>query len=327
MYGQGPGYGPGYGGPGGCCPAGPGGPGGPGGAGSCGPGWGGGPGCGPGCGPGGCGPGGCGPGGCGPGGCGPGGPGWGGGGPSGPSGPGCGPGCGSGWGGPGGCGGPPGNMSQGMGGMGGMGGPMQGGPGGPPAFTQQQAWGAAPAAQGFGAPGPTIDTFVEVSPEVQPVFRREQAFSLQVPRIRVRLTTNCSPPPPMEPGLAPFKPYEEFWVDMPELSWVIFNPWSGTPPGGVINAQTRKRGAVLEVSPSVTLNAKLKANSPYGTLVVEDYQVGAMGQQKVGETPLNYQLKVEGSLAVNKGFGNNGANRLEVDLAFYFTASMSTGLA
>eukprot|EP00434_Breviolum_minutum_P022277 symbB.v1.2.019660.t1/scaffold1619.1/size109254/4 len=179
-----------------------------------------------------------------------------------------------------------------------------------------------------GMQGPTIDTFVEVSPEIQPAFRREQdgTFSMQVPRIRVRLMTSCTPPPPVEPGLAPFKPYEEFWVDMPELSWVVFNPWTGTPPGGTISAQTKKRGAVLEVSPQVTLNAKLKANSPYGTLVVEDYQVDvATGmQQKVGETPLTYQLKVEGALSVNKGVGNRGSNRLEVDLSFFFTASMST---
>eukprot|EP00913_Durusdinium_trenchii_P024653 g23142.t1 len=93
---------------------------------------------------------------------------------------------------------------------------------------------------------------------------------------------------------------------MPEVSWVVFNPWAGTPPGGTVAAQTRKRGAVLEVSPQVTLNAKLKANSPYGTLVVEDFQAR------------------EAADCVNKGAGNCGSNRLEVDLAFYFTASMST---
>eukprot|EP00435_Cladocopium_sp_Y103_P010422 s1062_g2.t1 len=226
--------------------------------------------------------------------------------------------------------GPMGGPGMGPGGMPpmqpGMGQGMPGGcPSGPPQYTQ--GCGGA----GFAMPGmqgPTIETFVEVSPEIQPAFRREQdgTYSMQVPRIRVRLTTNCSPPPPAEPGLAPFKPYEEFWVDMPEVSWVVFNPWAGTPPGGTISAQAKKRGAVLEVSPQVTLNAKLKANSPYGTLVVEDYQVdGRTGmQQKVGETPLTYQLKVEGALSVNKGAGNMGSNRLEVDLSFYFTASMST---
>lgn len=254
----------------------------------------------------------------------------------GPAGPGmapCGPSMGCG--GPGMCGPGMGGPGMGPGGMPpvqpGMGQGMPGGcPPGPPPYTQG-CGGAGMAQTGFAMPGmqgPTIDTFVEVSPEIQPVFRREQdgTYSLQVPRIRVRLTTNCSPPPPAEPGLAPFKPYEEFWVDMPELSWVVFNPWAGTPPGGIISAQAKKRGAVLEVSPQVTLNAKLKANSPYGTLVVEDYQVdGRTGmQQKVGETPLTYQLKVEGALSVNKGAGNMGSNRLDVDLSFYFTASMST---
>mmetsp|Transcript_46960 Transcript_46960/g.87797 ORF Transcript_46960/g.87797 Transcript_46960/m.87797 type:complete len:312 (+) Transcript_46960:85-1020(+) len=216
-------------------------------------------------------------------------------------------------------------------------GPLPGGmPPGPCGGWQAQGWGAAmppPSAEGFAAsaaPGPAIETFVEVSPEVEPAFRKEQdgTFTMQVPRIRVRLSTTCTPPPTPEPGLAPFKPYEEFFVDMPELAWVVFNPWTGTPPGGTISAQTRKRGAVLEVSPQTTMHGKLKANSPYGTLAVEDKQVvAATGMaQTVQEALLNYSLKVEGTLSVNKGGGNCGSNRLEVDLAFFFTASVTSGL-
>ena len=33
---------------------------------------------------------------------------------------------------------------------------------------------------------------------------------------------------------------------MPEVSWVVFNPWTNSPPGGSITASMRKRGAVLE---------------------------------------------------------------------------------
>eukprot|EP00931_Biecheleriopsis_adriatica_P041573 TRINITY_DN23752_c0_g1_i1.p1 TRINITY_DN23752_c0_g1~~TRINITY_DN23752_c0_g1_i1.p1 ORF type:complete len:254 (+),score=47.78 TRINITY_DN23752_c0_g1_i1:60-821(+) len=180
--------------------------------------------------------------------------------------------------------------------------------------------GAAPA-------GPAIEVFVEVAPEVTPTFHREQdgTFAFGVPPIRVRLTTSCSPMPFAEPGLSPFKPYEEFMLEMPELSRVIFNPWAGMPPGGTATAHAKKRGAILEVSPSTTLDAKLKANSPFGTLVLEDVQVSSdmAVQQKIGETMLNYQLKVEGALSVNKGGGNLGSNRLEVDLAFHFSASLA----
>eukprot|EP00439_Symbiodinium_sp_Y106_P073970 s1155_g14.t1 len=190
--------------------------------------------------------------------------------------------------------------------------------------------GAAMPGAMAGMPGPTIEAFVEVSPEVEPLFRKEQdgTFSMQVPRIRVRLSTTCTPQPVPEPGLSPFRPYEEFFVDMPELAWVVFNPWTGTPPGGTITAQARKRGAVLEVSQQTTLHGKLKANSPYGTLVVEDRQVSASTgmSQTLQEALLNYQLKVEGTLSVNKGAGNCGSNRLEVDLAFYFTGSVKSGL-
>lgn len=174
---------------------------------------------------------------------------------------------------------------------------------------------------------PPIDVFVEASPEIQPTVSREQdgTLALRVPPLRVALSTSCMPALPQVPGLQPFKPYEEFWIEMPEVSHVVFAPWLGLPPGGAITAQARKRGAVLEAPGHLSLNASLKANSPFGTLLIQDVQVShAMGtQQKIGETAINYQLKVEGALSVAKGTGNCGSDRLQVDLAFQFTASMA----
>lgn len=212
---------------------------------------------------------------------------------------------------------------------------------GPPQFSQQvptygsyggpvmpaaPCHGTGPARAGDQVMVPPIDVFVEASPEIQPTISREQdgTLALRVPPLKVSLSTSCMPALPQVPGLQPFKPYEEFWIEMPELSHVVFSPWQGIPPGGTITAQARKRGAVLEVPGHLSLNANLKANSPFGTLLIQDVQVSpSQGtQQKIGETAVNYQLKVEGALSVSKGTGNSGSDRLQVDLAFQFSASM-----
>lgn len=186
------------------------------------------------------------------------------------------------------------------------------------------------AAYGGFAPagGEVCDVFVEVSPEIQPGFNRgpNGTFIMDLPPIRVKLSTNCTPPPPGDPGLSPFKPYEEFYVQFPEVTRVVFDPATGMPPNATAMAHTRKRGAVLEVPPRVTLNAQIKANSPYGSLVLEDLQVTGNYKQKIGETTLNYRLQVEGQLSVNQGGGNNGSNRLEVDLSFSFSCVLGMGV-
>jgi len=214
---------------------------------------------------------------------------------------------------------PPPMMSQMPPGAPGYGQPPPGAGAGPVPFVIEH--------QGCSGGGPMLDVFVEVNLDLQPTFNRQQdgTFLLSVPPIRCSLSTQCMPPPPVEPGLAPFKPYEEFGFDFPELAHAVFNPWTGTPPGGSLMAQTRKRGAILEVPGSVGVNAKLKANSPFGSLILEDVQVNqSMGvQQKIGETTLSYQLKVEGMLSVQQGGGNNGSDRLEVDLVFTFLCSLA----
>ncbi|CAE8598309.1 unnamed protein product [Polarella glacialis] len=229
--------------------------------------------------------------------------------------------------------------SYGMGGPGGP--PMQGGfapggmmmVGGPPAgFAPggmvMMTAGPRVGHAGFSAPARSADVFVEVSPEMQPNFARgpNGVFVMDLPPIRVRLATNCVPPLPAEQGLAPFKPYEEFFVEMPEVSRVIFDPARGMPPNFTVTAQARKRGAVLEAPSNITMNAQLKANSPYGSLLLEDLQVANGMKQKIGESRLDYRLQVEGQLSVNPGAGNFGANRLEVDLLLSFTCSLQTGV-
>eukprot|EP00929_Paragymnodinium_shiwhaense_P006441 TRINITY_DN10986_c0_g1_i1.p1 TRINITY_DN10986_c0_g1~~TRINITY_DN10986_c0_g1_i1.p1 ORF type:complete len:356 (-),score=41.92 TRINITY_DN10986_c0_g1_i1:192-1259(-) len=208
---------------------------------------------------------------------------------------------GCGWGGPGGC---PGSQ---------CGGPPQSGMGmqwGPPGQQQQQ--------------GQSLAVHVEVVPDVHPTFGKGpgETFLMEVPPIMVRLSTSCQPPPQLQPGMTPMKPYEEFPVQLPEVSRVVFDPRSNRPPDGRCWTQVHKHGAVMEFPASATVDAKLKTNSPYGSLILEDVAMNQMMRQKVGENVLNWRMQVSGQLTVTKGTGNMGSNRLEVDLTFLYDCYM-----
>jgi len=62
------------------------------------------------------------------------------------------------------------------------------------------------------------------------------------------------------------------------------------------------------------MNATLKNNSPFGSLIIED--MAAHGQ-KLGETVLNWRLQVDGQVSVAPTPGA-GAHRLMVELNFTF---------
>jgi hypothetical protein len=167
------------------------------------------------------------------------------------------------------------------------------------------------------------EAFVDVLPDIKPNFNRAPNghFVMGLPPIRITLQTQCNPPYPSEPGLTPFKPHEEFYIHFPEVQQVVFD---GTG-GGNVEAHCTKSGAVLECAPYVQLDASVKANSPYGSLILEDIQTTNGFQQKVGETTLNYRLQVEAQVRMNNGAGNYGANRLEVWLQFNFQAQCVPG--
>lgn len=170
----------------------------------------------------------------------------------------------------------------------------------------------------------SCDVFLEVLPEIVPGFDRgpNGTFVMEVPPVRVRLQTTCSPQLPVDPGLMPYKPYEEFYVTLPEVQRICFNPHGG---GTQAVCQTQKSGALLEAPRRVTLNCQCKANSPYGSLILEDIQTVNGYSQKIGENALHYRLQVDAEMAVNRGGGNAGSNRLEVLLSFSFTAQLSLG--
>merc|ERR1719310_440595 len=145
---------------------------------------------------------------------------------------------------------------------------------------------------------------------------------MEVPPVLVRLATSCNPPLQLTHGMTPMKPYEEFSVMLPEVQRVVFDPRSNTPPDGRCWTTVQKHGAVMEFPPAATVDAKLKTNSPYGSLILEDVAVNPMMRQKVGENVLNWRMQVSGQLTVTKGTGNMGSNRLEVDLTFLYDCYM-----
>jgi len=227
---------------------------------------------------------------------------WGGGGGGGGPGPGMGP--------------PPANFSSGPMGCGNQG---CGGPGG--------CGGCSFGAQANQQQTVPLTVNVEVEPEVTPNFQKGynlDTFLLEVPAVIVRIKTSCQPQPPMMPGMTPFKPYEEFPVQLPAVMRVEFNPRMNQPQEGRIWTQVQKRGAVMEFPTQCSVDAKLKTNSPYGSLILEDVTRAPMSgfSQKIADNVLNWRLQVNGQLSVAKGTGNMGANRLEVELNFLFDCYM-----
>merc|ERR1719277_1457419 len=200
------------------------------------------------------------------------------------------------------------------------------GPPGPPMGFGNNMGGGCNWGQGTAQAVP-MTVHVEVEPEVQPSFQKgqyENTFYMEVPNVIARIKTSCQPQPPLDPGMSPFKPYEEFQVQLPEVCRVTFDPRQNYPPDGRIWTQVSKRGAVMEFPTTCSVDAKLKTNSPYGSLILEDIAQNTMTgmKQKISDNVLNWRLQVSGQLSVTKGSGNMGANRLEVELTFLFDCYM-----
>lgn len=182
--------------------------------------------------------------------------------------------------------------------------------------------GVSGTTQNFHAGDQTHNIFVEATPVVEPHFAKGPpgTFILEVPAIRVKLSTHCTPDMPHTPGLVPHKPYEEFDVFLPEVHHVMINAQTGQPTnGGQMMCHAHKHGGVMELPSHVAYKAQLKTDSPYGSLILEDVQISGQHRQKIAEYCLNYRLQVDGHLSVNNGAGHCGSNLLEVDLDFRFS--------
>lgn len=167
---------------------------------------------------------------------------------------------------------------------------------------------------------PETEVFIEVLPQLEPNFARgpNGTFIMELSHIVVQLATTCNPPLPQNSGM--HKPYEEFVIQFPEMTQVVFDPHTQTPPNALAQAMTVKRGTVLKVPREIGVNTQLKTNSPYGSLVLEDVQIiNGVNQTKVGENALHYRLQVDGHLEAHD---DGGIQCVEVDLQFTFTAQM-----
>jgi hypothetical protein len=126
-------------------------------------------------------------------------------------------------------------------------------------------------------------------------------FEMLVPGAWIKVATTCSQ------DVGGFKPHEEFNLCLPEVQRVIFDPWSNMPPNGRAWCQAQRLGTVIELPSRISMNTKLKTNSPFGSLIIEG-----------SSTVLNYRLQVDGQLVVYRNAGSMGANRLELELDLTF---------
>jgi len=173
--------------------------------------------------------------------------------------------------------------------------------------------------------GQVIQSWTEVTAQLQPSFSRALDGSLcfNLPPVIVTLQTSCNPMPPSLTGYEPFKPFEQIEVQLPEVAHVVFQPAMNMPPGGTVSAQAHKSGDNLELPPTMTLDAKLKTNSAFGSLVVDD--VDAQTGQRVGHTMISYRLQIDGNMRTHRGGARLDSNRLHADLHFTFQCWLDQG--
>merc|ERR1711970_1222246 len=97
---------------------------------------------------------------------------------------------------------------------------------------------------------------------------------MEVPSIKLAFETKCTPQPLHVAGKPAFKPYAEVTIDMPEISRVVFDPDTNMPREGRISCKAMARGNVMESLSSLSVDAKLKTNSPRGSLVLQNVSNG-----------------------------------------------------
>jgi len=175
--------------------------------------------------------------------------------------------------------------------------------------------------------GQVIQSWTEVAAQLQPSLTRalDGSIRFDLPPVIVTLQTTCNPMPPSFTGYESFKPYEQIELRLPEVARVTFQPAANMPPGGSVSAQAHKSGAILEVPATMTIDAKLKTDSAFGSLVIDD--VHEQTGQRVGQTVIRYKLQIDGDMHTHLGGGNLGSNRLHADLHFTFQCWLESNMS
>merc|ERR1712187_613275 len=158
-----------------------------------------------------------------------------------------------------------------------------------------------------------LEACIDVMPSIQPSFERgpNGTFVMEIPNICLKFATTCTPPPPLIAGAPAFKPSEDVPISMPEISHLVFDPQANLPRDGRLRCTARMNGNIMLFRPTDSVDAKLKTNSPHGSLALKDVKTGS-------EAILNWKLQVEGTLSVLRNAGVAGSQRRDGELYLTF---------
>jgi len=170
---------------------------------------------------------------------------------------------------------------------------------------------------GLPAPREAYDAHVVATCEAKPTLARnvDGTFVMELRGVTVGLSTTCDPQPSPMAGSTIFRPCADFFVALPEVRHVVFDPFASTPAGLSAAATVHKSITVLEVPTSHDLNAKIRTNSPSGSLSLQDVRYTGSYKEVVAETVLNYELRANGRISISQ---HGGAHQLNVEFDFDF---------
>jgi len=190
----------------------------------------------------------------------------------------------------------------------------------------------APMMQGQHNPGtfPPAQVMIgiEMMGVIAPALRSSPDGSviLDLPPSKVKVLTNFSGPlPPSHATFAPLKPHDEFDVVFPELPHVVFPPGSPCAQGGRSGASTHRQLTIMDLPMGYMAESQLKTESPKGSLVVENVQVGSGWQRSLGQMVVSYKLQLDGQLHTGPSPAGMGASRLWADVHITFNCWLEDG--
>lgn len=145
---------------------------------------------------------------------------------------------------------------------------------------------------------------------------------MELPGVDVKMVTTCNPYPVClgTPGSTFFKPDENFFLALPEARHVVINPLARIPAGFSMSTSAQKCVTVMEVPANHDLNAKIRTNSPSGSLILEDVRYTGQHREVVSDVALNYELRANAEVSISR---HGDTNQLNVNFKFEFQCWLS----
>lgn len=162
----------------------------------------------------------------------------------------------------------------------------------------------------------SFDACIQTQCDAKPTFRRGVGgtFIMELAGVFVKMTTTCDPHPSFS-GAVFFRPVEDFFVELPEVRQVVFDPCEEIPHRLSMTAGACKCVTLLEVPDHDDLKATIRTNTPSGSLVLEDVSYIGNSREVVAEVALNFDLKANSKISIIK---DSGIHRLNVEFDFQF---------